>query len=123
MLLPLSRGLFAEIDDEDFPLVEGLKFWAEPRKRTVYARSKRGYLHALITGHRDADHIDRNGLNNKRSNLRKTNRREQAMNTRIRDSKSGFRYVYFDSRKGRYYVRTWDGKRYHFWGYINTIGL
>lgn len=119
--LTLSRGLFAVIDDEDLPLVEGQKFWAEKRSHTFYARSSKGYLHCQLMGDKDIDHIDRDGLNNRRKNLRKATRREQTINTRIRESKTGFRYIYPEGNK--FVVRTWDGSAYQRWGTIQTIGL
>jgi hypothetical protein len=93
-LVPLSKGLFAMVDDEDFELVNQFKWSAAIfRNGVTYAvRSgkrnkgqKRGgmRMHRLILGLTDpkifADHRDHNGLNNQRNNIRvATNSQNQA---------------------------------------------
>lgn len=77
--VPVTGGYTAVVDDEDCDLVAGHR-WQKLQARgslTVYARTSIGgktvYMHRLIMGlpnMGDVDHIDGNGLNNQRSNLR-----------------------------------------------------
>lgn len=71
------------VDEQDWPLVTQYRWFVckKPRSRTLYAwgyrradgpKSKKVYLHRLITGEQfpEIDHIDGNGLNCCRENLR-----------------------------------------------------
>lgn len=84
MEIPLSRGLTAVIDDEDAPLISGHKWYALKPRNTWYARSNQGfYMHRLIMGlpRLSVDHINGNGLDNRRGNLRIATSAQQQMNT------------------------------------------
>lgn len=68
---------FAEIDDEDFPLICGHRWAATRRRKKLYVRGKvQGrdvLLHRFLMGEPTGmmiDHRDGDPLNNKRSNLR-----------------------------------------------------
>lgn len=73
----LSRGKKAFVDDEDYELVCQFKWHASSSEANTYAvrnvniYQKQG-MHTLITGFSYVDHIDGNGLNNQRSNLRQS---------------------------------------------------
>ncbi len=83
-LIPLSRGMFAQVDDEDFDYLNQWKWYAKIQGQTVYAKraslNKETGKHSYIAMHRVimkltdvniyCDHIDHNGLNNQKSNLR-----------------------------------------------------
>lgn len=80
-------------------------------KRTLYAasnepmvngvRGKTVLMHRLILGeeHRLVDHEDLNGLNNRRENLRPSNKSLNAVNSRKHGKHSEFRGVTWDSRR------------------------
>lgn len=89
--LPLTRGRVALIDDEDFERASEHKWFARPSGRDRYYAARRDRkagkvirLHRFILGAQDdqiVDHIDGDGLNNQRANLRFCNRAENAWNT------------------------------------------
>lgn len=71
--IPLTQNQVALIDDEDMELVCQYKWYAFWSGRTYYAargRKPTVFMHTLIMGRKGIDHIDMDGLNNCRSNLR-----------------------------------------------------
>lgn len=84
----------AVIDDADFDLVKGYDWFLHQSKNTIYAyaniRDEDGKwqvisMHRLILGlkrgdKRKGDHINGDGLNNQRSNLRATTNQDNCRN-------------------------------------------
>lgn len=73
-LIPLTKGMFAMVDDADYPVLSRFKWHASKDGKTFYPQNVNfGRMHSvLVTACKplEVDHIDRNGLNNQRSNLR-----------------------------------------------------
>lgn len=86
MQVPLSRGLFAVIDDDDAPLIAEHAWHVSVSRVTNYAIADDGSaMHRLIlaVGAGElVDHIDGDGLNNRRSNLRVATRSQNVRNRR-----------------------------------------
>lgn len=130
--VPLTRGYEAVIDAADVPLVEGYAWKALVDTRRVYATTEVGGRKAKksLRMHRvimdapsgvDVDHIDHNGINNRRSNMRFCTRSENLQNQRKRlDNTSGFKGVHYYKRTGRWraYIMR-DSKERHL-GYFDT---
>lgn len=77
--IQLTKGYVALVDDEDYDSLIKFKWSAKVNKHTVYAyRSEKGkciWMHRSILNIDNCndlrgDHLDHNGLNNQRSNLR-----------------------------------------------------
>lgn len=104
----LSKGKVAIVDDEDFDRVSEYRWFyrglhgrssVEYAIRTFYRDGKHRtvYLHRFILDAPhgvEVDHIDRNGLNNRRSNIRLATRSLNEANKDHPLGKSGFRGVH-----------------------------
>lgn len=102
--IPLTRGLHAIVDAEDYEWLSRYKWHVtpSPRSGTFYARRSRGKGGVLM--HREimnppegmvVDHINGNGLDNRRCNLRICTQAENSRNScKHSDGKSRFIGVY-----------------------------
>lgn len=117
--IPLSKGMFALVDEVDYPKLATFKWHAmssgtNGHGRTWYAvRSlpkingtyPKVFMHRQIMGVDSMiDHKDGNGLNNTRDNLRPANRAENNRNiAKPRHGKTSiYKGVYWDRHKNRY---------------------
>jgi hypothetical protein len=112
--IPLTKGCVALVDDEDYEELSKYKWyaWGGIVSRTAYAQRniKRMDGNTTIFMHRSIvivphgmviDHIDGNGLNNQRSNLRICTRSENMRNQQLhRNNTSGFKGVGWDAKRG-----------------------
>jgi hypothetical protein len=106
--VPLTQGYTAIIDAADVPLVEGWNWYALVKPRSVYVmrqdcsgtNPRTVYMHRVLMGSPkglDVDHLDGDGLNNMRGNLRTATRLQNLHNMRkSRRNKSGFKGVCWD---------------------------
>lgn len=106
-----SKEEFAIIDKVDYDQVKGFCWYINKGKYVSYAEShirevgKTASMHRVLLGNPDCvvDHIDGNGLNNRRDNLRKCDYSKNAQNRRISDANStGVVGVYWDKRSAKW---------------------
>jgi hypothetical protein len=83
----LTKGYRAMVDNEDFGYLNQFNWYASVCKYTVYAITKINghtvHMHRLIMGTPkglDVDHIDHDGLNNQKINLRNCTRQQNQHN-------------------------------------------
>lgn len=108
--IPLTQGQFAMIDNEDFDLVNRYKWTANKIGNTFYAitgawdrelkKQTPIRMHRLVMKVYDSsifiDHIDHNGLNNCKYNLREATRLQNQLNSPPRKNKnSKYKGVYW----------------------------
>lgn len=113
--IPLSRGFVALVDDADAEAVLAFGKWhaRTPRAGKTYARrnvwDRSGdsprcttyLMHQFITGWDYVDHVNGDGLDNRRSNLRPATARQNQGNVGLRrDNKTGYKGV--KHHRGRY---------------------
>jgi hypothetical protein len=110
-VIPLTQGKMTVVDAGDYDNLMQYHWYAIRGTRTWYAvrsaknRSGRSMIqmHHEIIGHpperMDTDHIDGNGLNNLRVNLRHVTRRENAQNR------------HSDKKTSKYAGVSWESKR------------
>lgn len=121
--IPLSQGKFALVDDEDYEWLSSWHWYTFKGNTTLYAARKErdGSTYKTVFMHRvvlnapkamEVDHINSNGLDNRRENLRNCTRSQNLMNTRIRsDNTSGYKGVTFDKQTGRFSAKIQINKK------------
>ena len=110
--ISLTQGLFALVDDEDAEIVNQYKWYTQRCKNLLYAvkavptgngKQAKLFMHTFLTGFKITDHIDGDGLNNCRENLREATRIENGMNKRKRPgTTSPFKGVYWYKKTKRF---------------------
>lgn len=86
--ITLTQGYVALVDDEDYEDLMRVNWYACICSGKVYARhslpnSKKIFMHRYLIkceGKEQVDHIDSNGINNQRSNLRKCTHQQNVCN-------------------------------------------
>ena len=126
--IPLTQGRYAIVDPADYPRLNKYK-WRLCRtkgKNTLYAeRSIRlpNGKYSRILMHRQlidvpegyiVDHINGNGLDNRRANLRLATIAQNAWNSMKRNPRSGYKGVWFAADKGMWRASiVCHGRRIH----------
>ncbi len=108
--IPLTQGQIAIVDAEDFEEVGRHNWFAIRANHTFYAARFDKSTHKMLMMHRAimqapagmvVDHIDGNGLNNCRSNLRICTPKQNSYNSCPRGGRSGFKGVDYHKRTGK----------------------
>jgi len=129
--IELSRGLVALIDDEDYPAISQFKWTASARNyayRVTQDSGKQSYhaLHREIMGlqsgdSREVDHIDGDGLNNQRANLRICSHAENTLNRRMsKRNTSGFKGVTWSKCNRRWQAQIMIGGKQKWLGLYDS---
>lgn len=130
--IPLTQNQFAIVDDRDFEKLSKFRWNACRDGNTFYARRLKGKYPKRTNVHmhreimrcpkgKGIDHINGNGLDNRRENLRVSTSLGNARNHKVRkDNPSGFTGVSFFGKlkKWKAYIHT-NKKQIHL-GYFDT---
>jgi hypothetical protein len=128
-IVPLRSGLNALIDPEDAPAVRQFTWTLQIDKSgLMYARNredgKRTLLHRFLLKPEDGvlvDHINRDGLDNRRENLRLATHTQNMRNRRThRDNHAGFRGVTTRARVKRFTANIMANGVTRVLGYFDT---
>jgi hypothetical protein len=129
-LLPLTQDKFAIVDAADFPHLSRYNWCVVKTDNTCYAaryrKRKQTFMHRLITSapsHLVVDHINHNGLDNRKDNLRLCTRAQNALNQRPRKGTSSkYKGVYWHERDKRFYAQiSHKGRRFHLGSFKSEI--
>ena len=109
--IKLTKGKYALVDDEDFEVLSKHKWHFDGMyaRRHDYPTGERIRLHRAILEpkfNEEIDHINRNKLDNRRSNLRIVDASQNRMNRPLQsNNKSGFRGVSWLVSRKRWVAR------------------
>ena len=130
-LIPLTQGQIAVVDRADYPALSRYKWFAHKEGRTFYAvgngqKRKHIIMHRMIMNapkNMQVDHIDHDGLNNTRKNLRLCTPAQNRYNMRPQKNKknrSKLKGVFYVKSKKKYKAQIgFKGKTKHI-GYYKT---
>jgi hypothetical protein len=113
----LSQGYEAIIDFSDLDLVSNFNWYCLKSRNTVYAKRNIYGTRSSISLHRflmgdpkglEVDHIDLNGLNNTRGNLRVATRRQNSANAKKPSTNtSGYKGVSWCRKSNKWVSQIW----------------
>lgn len=119
--IPLTQGMVAIVDDEDYDELSKYKWWVEKHGKHIiryYARRKtyvdghriNEFMHRTIMGQAGIDHKNGNGLDNRRENLRVATQSQNMANRKSQaDSESPYKGVRKFKLRWRAYIKP-EGK-------------
>jgi hypothetical protein len=115
--IPLTQGKIAIVDDCEFERLNRFKWWAIRTRAKWYAvreqNRKRMWMHREILGtNAESDHINGDGLDNRRINLRSCSHAQNCRNRRTFSSKSGFKGVYKSRNKWIAQLQPFRNRKY-----------
>jgi hypothetical protein len=104
--IPLGRGLYALVDDDDYERVSKFNWHLhQSADRDGYYASSNVKMHRLIINapHGSVvDHINGNKLDNRKENLRFCTHAENAQNTRSRGGSSRYKGVHYNRKNKKW---------------------
>ena len=121
-IIPLTKGQVAMVDDEDYSSLSQYAWQAYDNGNTWYTtrvevngngKLIKVYMHRQImraSQGRQVDHIDHNGLNNQKANLRLCSCSENLRNMRPRKGASEYKGVYREKSNGKWIAQIREGK-------------
>jgi len=125
--IPLTQGHKALVDVDDYAAVIGTRWSVRPNGDRLYAqcaslsaaaRKTTKSLHRVLTGWPLVDHINGDGLDNRRINLRPATPTQNNANSRVRPrTASGFKGVTWNERSRKWAARA------HCGGHVYYLGL
>jgi hypothetical protein len=133
--IPLGDNKFALIEEEDYPLVSQYPWHAYRTKWNVYAgttvrlaggENRTLLLHRLLLGAKpgeEVDHIDLDGLNCTRKNLRLASHLQNVWNQRRKiTNTSGYKGVYLVRGRNVWHARIRDhGRQIHLGYFVDPV--
>jgi len=130
-VIELTQGKVTVVDDDDFEILAQYRWFLSlgyaVRNKPMVNGGKRGLLkmHRIILNApagMEVDHINGDGLDNRRCNLRLATRAQNSVNrgcTRV--NKLGVKGVVLDKRRGKYAAWIWANKKPIYLGYFVSL--
>lgn len=130
--IKLTKGVCAFVDDDDYQKLLPYNWYAVKSRKRFYAFCKIKVdgewrtvcMHRVIMDappELEVDHLDNNGLNNQKSNLRLATRMENSRNVSKRSNNTtGYKGVYLDKNMNKFRSRIVVNKKEVFLGYFDV---
>lgn len=135
-ILQLTRGKYTFVDNEDYELLWKLGRWfcsdhgyasKDARKSDPWPTRSVLYVHrvvmewaGLLESGLEVDHIDGNGLNNQKHNLRMVTKAENQMNRACAIGLSRYKGVYLSKATGKWVAQIKLAGKQKYLGYFKT---
>lgn len=123
----LTQGKKAKVDNADYERLASIKWYAQKIGNTFYTGNKRyGYMHRFIMGYPSdglVDHINHDGLDNRKLNMRVVSQSQNQMNraSAPSNSTSGVRGVTWNKRDRKWRSMIVAGGKRKCLGSFNSI--
>lgn len=135
----LTKNQVTLVDDADYDFLINFNSWCattHKRRKTFYAISskmvgdkcKNFFMHRLLLNVTSndlfVDHIDGNGLNNQRNNLRICTRNQNQQNRpKNKNNKSGYKGVYWEKERNKWQAKIMVNKQNIYLGRFDDVEL
>lgn len=121
-MIPVGEKDFAIVDDEDYDRLASYRWAIKSGYARASVEGRSRVMHQLLLecpSHLRRDHINRNRLDNRKSNLRIATPTQNAANANLRkDNTSGFKGVTWNKGLARWKAQVRDGGKRLFLGYF-----
>jgi len=121
--IPLTRGKFAIVDDEDYDFLMQYKWFCDSNDYAAKG-NPRILMHRVVNDTpigMDTDHINGDRLDNRRCNLRSATRAQNAVNRPKQvNNTSGFKGVTWHKRIGKWQAWIIESKKQSHLGYFDS---
>lgn len=127
--IPLTQGYYALVDDEDYELISQYKWQVSNKKTSSYAityslnKGKKGiYMQHLVMASQPGqlvDHINGNGLDNRRCNLRFCTKAENQRNQKQTLGTSKYKGVHWYKTRNKWQAKIVENYNQHHLGYFD----
>jgi len=126
--IELTNGKMVLVDDEDYNYLVTFGNWRQSERYAACSKGKKTtiLMHRLLMNppqNMDIDHLDDNGLNNQKSNLRICTRSQNLQrNTKNGNTSSRFKGVCWDkkNKKWKVHIKT-NGRQLHLGRFASEI--
>lgn len=131
--IDLTHGMRAIVDAEDYDRLVAVGSWHAKKSRTgqMYYACRSGYLGSgFLLMHREVlqakagvliDHVNGNGLDNRKENLRAATRSQNGCNRgKNLNNTSGFKGVFWHKSTGKWYAAVRLNRKLHHLGLFET---
>lgn len=122
--IPLTQNKFALVDDEDFERVIKYKWYFNKGGYAFSTNTPPLIMHRLIMNtppNMDTDHINGNGLDNRRCNLRIATTAQNVQHQRIKsNNKTGYKGVMWYKAGQKWHAQITHNYKKHHLGYFLT---
>ena len=126
-LIPLTQGQFTKVDAADYEWLNQWKWyaWKSPCTKSFYAMRRVGegrmQMQRVVLGLDfgnpiQADHINRDTLDNRRSNLRLATHQQSQWNRKLKVGKSGRKGVYLSASGNQWIAHIRENGRVRYLG-------
>lgn len=133
--IPLTRGQVALVDDDDYDYLVQYNWYVTKRGNTFYAirslprvdgKQTHIAIHREILNPPDSmqiDHINRDGLDNRKENLRLATNSQNHINIPKRRGSSRYKGVYWNKEHNKWAAKVTINNKTLFLGYFDTESI